>query len=164
MALCIESLAKLAPLITATVAIAALITAWRQIYVARKTQLEVQTRALLKDYFGLGLSYPELMHPPLGGINFEAKSINGNKENFLRYEWIVSHALLMANNIFENYKADEYWTKIAKNMLFYHRHYFGWKLQGGSYLNFLDDLCLPLKTYIQNEFVEFRPTVQMVSP
>ncbi|MGJ4957746.1 hypothetical protein ACQR1H_19035 [Bradyrhizobium sp. HKCCYLRH2015] len=100
--------AKLAPLVTALVAVVAVAIAWRQFHLNRQNQRETTANATFREFLKLCVQYPDLADGK--------PSINKDK-----YEWFVAHFLWAAEELLE-FDRDE-WEKNLKLHLSYHSEF-----------------------------------------
>jgi hypothetical protein len=114
-----ESLASVPDIVTATVAVLALIGAIWQVVVSRSAQREATAAGLYGSYLALAVEYPKLagakVSIPQNHANFD--------EEFERYEWFVSVMLNAFEQIIEGTSGDDVWeTTILDQMRFHSRY------------------------------------------
>ena len=114
-----ESLASIPEIVTATVAVLALIGAIWQVVVSRGAQREATAAGLYGSYLALAVEYPKL-----AAAEFSIPQDYANfNEEFERYEWFVSVMLNAFEQIIERTSGDDVWeTTILDQMRFHSRY------------------------------------------
>lgn len=107
--------------ITAFAAVIALVFGVWQVLVARASQREATAIDTWMNYEQRGLEYPKYANPELSKLDYEEKTLDGDRQEFYRYEWFVSFMLLACDEVL--LLDSRGWKDVVKNNLGYHRDY-----------------------------------------
>lgn len=118
MALTLSEWSNVSDLVTAGVAVIALIGAIWQVLAAKKCQREATAAELYGNYLTLAVEHPLLA----GGYVSIPDACEPPKEEFERYEWFVSVMLHAFEQILDLTK-DKVWRKAINDQLHYHKKY-----------------------------------------
>lgn len=118
MALTLSEWSNVSDLVTAGVAVIALIGAIWQVLAAKKCQREATAAELYGNYLTLAVEHPLLAD---GYVSIPDAS-EPPKEEFERYEWFVSVMLHAFEQILDLTK-DKVWRKAINDQLHYHKKY-----------------------------------------
>ncbi len=102
-------------------------------------------KAIHAEYIKLALDKPLLANPAVGKIDFEKLTVDGNREEFERYEWFVSYMLLSFEEIFHLSNEDA-WSSTLRSNLKVHKAYF--KSQHFKESGYLDNIDAPIRALI----------------
>ncbi len=91
-------------------------------------QREAKAKELWRDYYLLGLQYPDLMTPVSEDFNFSGiETLHGSRTSFLKYEWAVSILLMAVDETFD-IKANKRWIDVARVCLGYNIAYLDYRM------------------------------------
>ena len=110
----LKELAKIGPLVTAIVALMALIVARRQLSLNRRNQRETTATATFREFLKLAVQYPDYANGKHG-------SGPGQKEG---YQWFVGYFLWAAEEILSFSPNDDVWRRNLQLLAKVHGPYF----------------------------------------
>ena len=93
-----------------------------QIQSARDIQREATANEIWMNYEHRGLEYPKYANPELSVLDYEWKTLDGNRQEYYKYEWFVSFMLLACDAVLLLDHGSG-WDVVVKNNLRYHRNY-----------------------------------------
>ena len=111
----LEQAARVAPFLTAVVAVAAFFVAWRQLRLNRRNQRETTAKAIWREYLKLAFEYPKLAS---GNIH------KMSPDEFSKYEWFIGHLLWGVEEVLFFSDKDQIWQENIRQQLLFHREYF----------------------------------------
>jgi hypothetical protein len=108
--------AELSTVVTALVAVLALVGAIYQVRASRENQREATASALYAEYLSLAIQYPKF-----AGACIQASREGEWTEEFESYKWFVSLMLHACEQIVDLTQGDKGWEATIKAQLTYHR-------------------------------------------
>lgn len=95
-----QQLGDLGQILTALIAGVGLGFAWGQITSARRVQTEATAKELWRGYEKACFEHPEFANPELLAVDYDKKTIDGDRLRFEKYDWFVSLFLNASEEIF----------------------------------------------------------------
>jgi hypothetical protein len=84
---------------------------------------EASAKALYAEYQVLAFENPEFANPSLAAVDYDAKTFDGDRLKFEKYEWFVGYMETMAEEIFALSNRTD-WNYTLQEQLGYHQRYF----------------------------------------
>jgi len=120
-----SALSATAAVVTVIILLYSLDTAIKQINRATHNQRRATASELWNTYLCRAVDYPVFAYPPSfpQKFDYEKMTIDGEREEFERYEWCVSMLLRATDEILLEFRNDDHRKRTALQNVRYHRKY-----------------------------------------